>query len=123
MARYQARALRIRDAEGTPDDEARILVDRVWPRGVSKQQANLDRWLRDIAPSTELRKWYNHDREKWNEFRTHYRAEIDNSAEASEAWQWLQDLVAEQAVVLLTQSRDVDYSQAAVLADRLNRMQ
>lgn len=123
MARYQARALRIRDAEGTPADEARVLVDRVWPRGVSKRDANLDEWLRDVAPSTELRKWYNHDREKWNEFRTHYRAEIDNSAQAQQAWQWLQDLVANRPVVLLTQSRDVNYSQAAVLADRLNRMQ
>jgi len=123
MARYQARALRIRDAEGTPADEARVLVDRVWPRGVSKRDANLDEWLRDVAPSTELRKWYNHDREKWNEFRTHYRAELDNSAQAQQAWQWLQDLVANRPVVLLTQSRDVDYSQAAVLADRLNRMQ
>lgn len=123
MARYQARALRIRDAGGTPADEARVLVDRVWPRGVSKRDANLDEWLRDVAPSTELRKWYNHDREKWNEFRTHYRAELDNSAQAQQAWQWLQDLVANRPVVLLTQSRDVDYSQAAVLADRLNRMQ
>ena len=123
MARYQARALRIRDAEGTPADEARVLVDRVWPRGVSKRDANLDEWLRDVAPSTELRKWYNHDREKWNEFRTHYRAELDNSAQAQQAWQWLQDLVANRPVVLLTQSRDVNYSQAAVLADRLNRMQ
>lgn len=122
MARHQARALRVNDAEGTGDGEARILVDRVWPRGVSKQQANLDEWLRDVAPSTELRKWYNHDHEKWNEFRSSYRAEIDGSDEAKQAWQWLQELVAEKPVALLTQSRDVDHSQAAALADRLNRM-
>lgn len=122
MARHQARALRIYDTADTDAGEARILVDRVWPRGVSKQRANLDEWLRDVAPSTELRKWYSHDREKWNEFRSRYRAEIDDSSESRQAWQWLQELVAEQPVALLTQSRDVEHSQAAALADRLNRM-
>ena len=121
MARHQARALRVRDEKGSADGEARVLVDRVWPRGVSKEQAQLDEWLRDVAPSTELRKWYNHDREKFNEFRKRYRAEIDDSDEAKQAFEWLQDLVAERPVALLTQAREVDYSQAAVLADRLNR--
>ena len=121
MARHQARALRVRDEKDSADGEARVLVDRVWPRGVSKEEANVDEWLRDVAPSTELRKWYSHDREKFNEFRKRYRAEIDDSDEAKQAFKWLQDLVAERPVALLTQARDVDYSQAAVLADRLNR--
>lgn len=121
MARHEARALRVRDENGSAEGEARVLVDRVWPRGVSKEQAQLDEWLRDVAPSTELRKWYSHDREKFNEFRKRYRAEIDDSDEAKQAFKWLQELVDKQPVALLTQSRDVDYSQAAVLADRLNR--
>lgn len=122
MARYQARALRVQDEDSGQNSEARVLVDRVWPRGVSKEKAELYEWLRDVAPSTELRKWFNHDREKFNEFRRRYRAEIDGSDEAKQAWKWLQDLVDERPVALLTQARDVDYSQAAVLADRLNRM-
>ena len=121
MTSYPVRAMRIRDAAGT-DGEARVLVDRVWPRGVSKQQAQLDEWLKDVAPSTELRKWYNHDPAKFNEFRKRYRAEIDASQVATRALRWLRQLAGSQPVALLTGTRDVEHSQAAVLADRLNRM-
>lgn len=122
MTRYQARAVRIRDELRESDGEARVLVDRVWPRGISKQQAHLDEWLKAVAPSTELRKWFNHDPEKFDEFRRHYRSEIDSSEEAKQAWSWLQDLADRQPVALLTGARDVEHSQAAALADRLNRM-
>lgn len=64
------------DAEQS--DGYRVLVDRVWPRGVSKEEAHLDAWEKDIAPSTELRKWYDHDPGKWPEFQERFRAELDN---------------------------------------------
>lgn len=60
----------------SPDDGLRILVERLWPRGVSKQKAQIDLWLKDLAPSTELRKWYGHDPARWPEFRKRYQAEL-----------------------------------------------
>lgn len=62
------------DAKG--EDGIRILVDRLWPRGITKERANVDEWMRDIAPSDQLRRWYHHDPEKWPEFRTMYQAEL-----------------------------------------------
>ncbi len=62
----------------TPEDGFRVLVDRVWPRGVSKVKANVDLWLKSVAPSTSLRKWFNHEPEKWTEFKRRYIAELDN---------------------------------------------
>ncbi len=71
--------LRLKRAYEPPaaSDGSRILVERLWPRGVSKDKARLDLWLRDIAPSPELRKWYSHETSKWEEFRQRYRAELD----------------------------------------------
>lgn len=122
MTRYPVRALRVRDAQDDARGEARILVDRVWPRGVSKQQANLDEWLKEVAPSTELRKWFAHDPDKFPEFRKRYRAELDESAEGKQALHRLRELAGSKPVALLTGTRDVEHSQAAVLASRLNRM-
>ena len=62
--------------EPAQDDGMRILVDRLWPRGLTKQKAKIDLWLKDIAPSTELRKWFDHDPEKWEEFRKRYNEEL-----------------------------------------------
>jgi uncharacterized protein YeaO (DUF488 family) len=62
----------------TNDDGLRILVERLWPRGVTKQKAKIDLWLKDLAPTTELRKWYNHDPDRWPQFRKRYRAELKN---------------------------------------------
>jgi len=70
---------RVYDA-AVESDGYRVLVDRVWPRGVSKERAALDAWEKEIAPSTELRKWYDHEPEKWPEFQRRYRAELDNEA-------------------------------------------
>lgn len=61
------------------DDGTRILIDRLWPRGVSKKNASLDLWMRDIAPSTELRKWFSHDPTRWNEFRRRYAREVEQN--------------------------------------------
>ncbi|SRR5579883_3520448 len=98
-----------------PEDGARVLVDRVWPRGIRKEDAHLDEWLRDVAPSTDLRRWYGHDPERFGEFRRRYLAELKD-ADHSQAAKHLHDLAAERNLTLLTASKDVDHSQAAVLA-------
>jgi uncharacterized protein YeaO (DUF488 family) len=99
-------------------DGKRILVDRVWPRGLSKDKARLDEWVKDVAPSTELRKWYGHDVEKFEEFTRRYDAELKEPERAS-ALDHLRELAGEGTVTLLTATKDADHSQAAVLADRL----
>ncbi|WP_330342043.1 DUF488 domain-containing protein [Streptomyces sp. NBC_00557] len=103
----------------SPRDGKRVLVDRVWPRGMRKEDAHLDEWLRDVAPSSELRKWYGHDPQRFTEFRRRYLAELRDS-EHREAAEHLRDLAAHDRVMLLTATKDVDHSQAAVLADWLN---
>ena len=98
-------------------DGARVLVDRVWPRGVSKDEAELDLWLKEIAPSTELRKWFGHDPERFAEFRKRYRDELKDKDEA----------IAELAklrprnVTLLYSAHDEQHNQAVVLAEYLGR--
>lgn len=100
------------------EDGARILVDRVWPRGLSKDKARLDEWEKDVAPSTELRKWYGHDAARFEEFTRRYDAELAEPERAA-ALDHLRELAREGTVTLLTATKDIDRSQAAVLADRL----
>jgi uncharacterized protein YeaO (DUF488 family) len=99
-------------------DGARILVDRIWPRGLSKQAAALTGWMKDVAPSTALRQWYGHDPDRFAEFRDRYLAELEEPA-AGAALGQVRDLVADGPVTLLTATRDLALSQAAVLAERL----
>src|SRR5712692_6829505 len=66
----------------SPEDRFRVLVERLWPRGVSKERAHLDLWLKDVAPSAELRKWFNHDPARWNEFQDRYIAELKDNRDA-----------------------------------------
>jgi uncharacterized protein YeaO (DUF488 family) len=100
-------------------DGARVLVDRVWPRGLRKDAARLDEWAKDVAPSTELRTWYGHDPAKFDEFKRRYRAELDEPA-AREGFERLRALSAGgRPMTLLTATKDVDISQAAVLAGLL----
>lgn len=101
--------------EVSPSDGARVLVDRVWPRGIRKEALKLTEWLRDAAPSTELRQWYSHEPEKFTEFRRRYLAEL-KSPERRGAVEHLKEIAREGDLVLLTATRDVDHSQAAVLA-------
>ena len=101
-----------------PGDGARILVDRVWPRGVSKAAAKLDEWAKDLAPSAGLRTWYGHDPARFGEFRRRYLAELD-AAGPRDRLAGVRALAAERPVTLLTATRDVDISQAAVLAELL----
>ncbi|MEC5170948.1 DUF488 domain-containing protein [Glaciihabitans sp. GrIS 2.15] len=101
-------------------DGVRVLVDRIWPRGMTKAKAALDEWCKDVAPSTELRKWYSHDPAKFSEFTHRYRTEL-KQVERGKALQHLRDLAADKRLTLLTGTKEPDISEAAVLADILNR--
>jgi uncharacterized protein YeaO (DUF488 family) len=108
-------AVRIYDA---PSSGTRVLVDRLWPRGVAKADVHHDEWLRDVAPSTDLRKWFGHDPERFDEFARRYRAELDTDPAAS-ALATLRTKAAAGPLTLLTATRDVEHSHARVLADLL----
>lgn len=105
--------------EPAPADGARVLVDRVWPRGMRKEAAHLDEWAKDVAPSAQLRTWYQHDPAKFGEFRQRYIAELAAPG-PREALARLRDLAAGRPVTLLTATKDVKLSQAAVLAELLS---
>ena len=102
----------------SPHDGKRILVDRLWPRGLSKEAAQIDEWLKAVAPSTKLRSWYGHDPAKFGEFKTRYADEL-RDAEHQEAWQHLVQESAGSTVTLLTATKDLEHSEAAVLAEWL----
>jgi uncharacterized protein YeaO (DUF488 family) len=99
-------------------DGIRILVDRLWPRGLRKDAAEFDQWRKEVAPSTELRKWYAHRPERFAEFRKRYRAELRRK-EAAAVVTEIAQLAGRRRVTLLTASRDLERSEAAVLADHL----
>jgi uncharacterized protein YeaO (DUF488 family) len=92
----------------------RVLVDRLWPRGVSKEKAAVDEWAKDVAPSDELRRWYGHEPDKFAQFARRYRAELTASP-GKEAVARLRAVSKKKPVVLLTATRDVEHSGAAVL--------
>jgi uncharacterized protein YeaO (DUF488 family) len=99
-------------------DGARVLVDRVWPRGVSKKDARLDEWLKDVAPSTELRKWFGHDADKWAEFKRRYRAELKQRPDKIAK---LHGMAEKGDLTLLYGAKDEDHNQAVVLRDYLEK--
>jgi len=103
-----------------PKDGKRVLVDRLWPRGLSKEQARLDDWCKEIAPSNELRKWYGHDPDRYAEFARRYRAELDDPEHAA-ALAHLRELARQGRLTLLTATKRSDISEAAVLADLLGK--
>jgi uncharacterized protein YeaO (DUF488 family) len=102
-----------------PGDGTRVLVDRVWPRGLTKEAAHLDEWIKDVAPSGTLRTWYGHVPERFGEFRSRYLAELD-APERQAALDRLRRLMENGPLTLLTATRDVEHSQAAVLAEVLS---
>lgn len=105
-------------APPAPEDGARILVDRLWPRGVSKARLQLDAWLKGVAPSTGLRRWFGHRSDRWTEFGVRYREELDASADAvNELLAWLDA----GPVTLIYAARDPEYNHARVLRDYLQR--
>lgn len=99
-----------------PDDGFRILVDRLWPRGVSKAAVRIDLWLKEIAPSTALRKWFNHDPAKWSAFRGRYFRELDKNREAVEK---LQEQVHCGPVTLVYGAKDQEHNDAVALKEYL----
>ena len=100
------------------DDGSRILVDRLWPRGLTKEKARVDLWLKEIAPSTELRKWFGHDPAKWKSFRVRYEAEIRDHDDLIEM---LKDIARTGAITLLYGARDEKHNEALVLKQFLER--
>ena len=98
----------------------RVLVDRLWPRGIAKADAPIDEWAKDVAPSTELRRWYGHDPDKFAEFAKSYRAELRHSA-GREALTRLRDEATRTPVALVTATRDVEHSEATVLLGLLTK--
>ena len=114
-----ARAIKLKRAYVAPETEDgfRILVDRLWPRGVSKDKAQIDLWLKEIAPSTELRKWFNHEPPKWPAFHDRYFAELDaNSGLVDE----LMGHVRHQKVTLVYSAKDAEHNQAVALKEYLD---
>jgi uncharacterized protein YeaO (DUF488 family) len=116
--RIPAKSIRLKRAyeKPAPTDGTRVLVDRLWPRGIKKETAAIDRWLKEIAPSTKLRKWFGHDPERWTEFRRRYKAELRNHS----------DLIAEiraladhGPVTLVYAAHDEEHNDAVVVRDLL----
>jgi uncharacterized protein YeaO (DUF488 family) len=103
-----------------PEDGVRVLVDRLWPRGLRKADAAIDRWMKDIAPSTELRQWFGHDPERWAEFRRRYAGELRQHAAAVDA---LRELARQHPVTLVFSARDAEHNDAVALRELLLRRQ
>jgi uncharacterized protein YeaO (DUF488 family) len=101
---------------GTQADGTRILVERLWPRGLSKKALHVDAWLKDVGPSTELRQWFGHDPEKWPRFRARYFRELDSRPEA---WRPIVTAARRGAVTLVYSSRDTEHNNAVALKDYL----
>lgn len=99
-------------------DGTRFLVDRLWPRGVKKEALSIKSWLKDVAPSNELRKWYHHDENQWDEFRRRYFAEL---RENPDAWQPLLEAAREGAVTLIYSAKHEDHNNAVALKEFLSR--
>lgn len=97
-------------------DGTRILVDRLWPRGLSKERARVDLWLKDVAPSTELRKWFSHDPSKWTEFQARYRRELKSEADLLDV---LKEKAAKGPITLLYGAKDEVHNEAVVLQSLL----
>jgi uncharacterized protein YeaO (DUF488 family) len=116
----EVRMRRVYDDPST-EDGTRVLVDRLWPRGLAKARAGIDEWAKQVAPSTELRRWYGQDPGRFEEFRRRYQAELAEP-ERQAALRHLRELARSGRLTLVTATRDIDHSQAAVLADQLRGM-
>ena len=118
MAPHRIEVQRIYEENKSPG--YRVLVDRLWPRGIRKDEADFDEWCKDVAPSTELRRWYGHAPERFDAFVRRYRDELKRPP-ASDALAHLRDVARRRRLVLLTATRDVDRSAAHVLQQSLRR--
>ena len=115
MARLDIRLKRAYD-DADPSDGIRILVERLWPRGVTKAAAQIDHWYKDVAPSPELRKWYAHRLERWDEFQERYKRELDQNQELVAD---LAGICLDHKVTFVFAARDVGHNGAVVLKDHL----
>jgi uncharacterized protein YeaO (DUF488 family) len=113
----EVRTRRVYD-DPSPEDGRRVLVDRLWPRGLAKARAGIDEWAKEVAPSTELRRWYGHDPARFEEFRRRYQAELADPQRQA-AVRHLRELARSGPLTLVTATRDIDHSQAAVLVEHL----
>jgi len=102
--------------ERSDTDGRRILVDRLWPRGISKERAAIDLWMKDIAPSVELRRWFGHDPSRWEEFRARYRREL---AEKENLLSTLREMERGGTVTLIYAAKDMDHNNAVVLKEAI----
>ena len=118
IERTPADRIKLKRSYEKPDaaDGARVLVDRLWPRGVSKADAGLDRWMKEIAPSTDLRKWFGHDPARWEEFRRRYTEELHRNADLLAQ---LRGLARQGPVTLVYSAHDEAHNDAVVLRDVL----
>lgn len=107
--------------EPNPSDGVRILVDRVWPRGMSRERARIDDWRKDLAPSDALRKWFGHDPAKWDAFRTRYRDELTKAGRI-EALRELATLARQSALTLVYSATDQEHNQAVALKEILEAL-
>jgi uncharacterized protein YeaO (DUF488 family) len=116
-------SIRVRRVYDQPEaaDGARVLVDRIWPRGLRKDAVRLDDWAKDVAPSSELRTWYGHDPAKFGEFRQRYLGELSGSRQRAALGRLRALAAAGRPLTLLTATKDVEHSQAAVLARLLRQ--
>lgn len=110
---------RVYDAP-SKDDGCRILVDRIWPRGVSKEEAKLDDWKKDLAPSTDLREWFDHDPEKFKSFSDKYRKELRNNTDDLEK---ICEKTKDKTVTLVYGAKDTEHNQAVVLKEMLEKFE
>jgi uncharacterized protein YeaO (DUF488 family) len=117
MAERKVRVRRVYE-EPEKSDGTRVLVDRIWPRGLTKAKAALDEWCKDVAPSDELRKWYSHDPDRFEEFGRRYQVELKEPGRA-EALAHVRGLAKDRQLTLLTATRQPEISEAAVLAGLL----
>ena len=111
--------IRLKRAYDPPSEEdgKRILVDRLWPRGLTKEKAAVDVWMKEVAPSPELRKWYSHDDTKWEEFQEKYRKELDDKQESVRK---LRDMAALEDITLIFSARDSEHNSAVTLREYLS---
>jgi uncharacterized protein YeaO (DUF488 family) len=100
----------------SPTDGTRLLVERLWPRGLSKDKLKLDGWIREVAPTTELRKWFGHDPAKWRQFRVRYFRELDSQPES---WRSIASLARRGTVTLVYSSHDEEHNNAVALREYL----
>ena len=119
MTSFTVRLQRAYDEPG-PDDGRRVLVDRVWPRGRTKEHLRLDAWERDLGPSTQLRRWFGHDPGRWDEFQARYRLELAKPGQARTLDE-LADAARRGPLTLVYGARDREHNQAQVIADEIER--